>query len=427
MTKIDNKIGKRKRILVITRVSTGKQKSNTSTDSQLTWAYKTEKELNGKIVKTISVGMSGEVFLKRYREKILNVIKKEKIDYILVYKIDRFTRNLSQGTEMMNEIIKLGCKIITPSEVIDESSDLLMPHIEMAISEHNRKTIVERGIEGTISRLRQEIYPFNHLPIGMKTISDKNSPDYRKAYFDSSCKELIADLFHVFIEKKSYAATARIINKRYKDKLEKSLSTDRIKNALSNSMYIGFISFNGNRYGKNGSISNPNPSLIAIEGETFESAQEIIQRIKEKRSKNDTPLKDSLGDLVETYGFDMVISYLDKFLLIRCPKCGNINLDRNGPEIHQGHLLQKYQCTNEECGHQFRFPSVTQLKHLRSMNPRRCPQCGSANNFSVKRSALSGFFKVICNECHYEWHGPDSDSEFMRLYHLQTDESERIK
>jgi len=427
MTKIANKIGKRKRILVITRVSTGKQKSNTSTDSQLAWANKKADELDGDIVDEISVGMSGDVFLKRYQDRILKAIDEKKIDYILVYKIDRFTRNLSQGTLIMNEILKLGCKIITPSEVIDDSSDLLMPHIEMAISEHNRKTIVERGNEGIIYLLKKGIYPFKHLPIGMKTIGDKNSPEYRKVYFDHSFDDVIIDLFQFFIETKSYASTTRKINNVHKKKLQKHLSTDRVKNALSNTMYIGFIPFNGNRYGKNGSTSDPNLSLIAIDEETFETAQEVIQRIKGKRSKNVTPLKDSLGDLVETYGFDMVISYLDKFLLIRCPKCGNNNLDRNGPEINQGHLLQKYKCTNEECGHQFRFPSVQQLKHLRSMDPRRCPHCGSSNNFSIKRSALSGFFKVICNECHYEWHGPDSDNELLRLYHLQTDDSDKKK
>lgn len=427
MTKIINKIGKRKRILVITRVSTGKQKSNTSTDSQLAWANKKADELDGDIADEISVGMSGDVFLKRYRDRILKAIEEKKIDYILVYKIDRFTRNLSQGTLIMKEILKLGCKIITPSEVIDDSSDLLMPHIEMAISEHNRKTIVERGNEGIIYLLKKGIYPFKHLPIGMKTIGDKNSPEYRKVYFDHSFDDVIIDLFQFFIETKSYASTTRKINNIYKKRFRNPLSTDRVKNALSNTMYIGFISFNGNRYGKNGSTSDPNLSLIAIDEETFETAQEVIQRIKGKRSKNVTPLKDSLGDLVETYGFDMVINYLDKFILIRCPRCGNNKLDRNGPEINQGYLLQKYKCTNGECDYQFRFPSVQQLKHLRSMDPRRCPHCGSSNNFSIKRSALSGFFKVICNECHYEWHGPDSDNELLRLYHLQMDDSDTTK
>lgn len=418
MNKEENKNGKRKRILVITRVSTGKQKSNTSTDSQLAWAKKETKEINGKIVKTISVGMSGQTFLKEHREIIINTIKKEKIDYLLVYKIDRFTRNLSQGTQIMNEILKLGCKIKTHTEEIDESTDLLLPHIEMAVSEHNRKTIVERGSEGTISLLKQEKYPFKYIPIGMKVVTDKNSSDFRKIYFDHSFKDLIIDLFDIFLKEKSYASTERKINKSYETKLQKPLSRDRVKNALSNPIYIGFIQYMDKQYGKKGSDSEPNPSLKVIDEETFESAQKIIQRIKGKRSKNATPLKDSLGSLVQTYGFDMVINKLDKFLLIRCPKCGNINLDRNGPEIYQGHLLQKYKCTNKKCGHQFRFPSVKQLKRLQSMDPRRCPRCGSANDFTLTQSVLSGFFKITCNKCQYEWLGPDSDSELMRLFNI---------
>lgn len=410
-------IKRKKKCIIIVRVSTAKQKKGTSPKTQLTWGKKKAENLKAEIIKTIEDDMSGEIFLKKYRGEILDAIKKEKVDYVLVYTFDRFTRNLSQGTVMMNDIIKLGCSIVTPSEIIDKNSDLLMPNIQMAFSEHTRKNIVHKSKEGIVSLLKEGKYPFIHIPIGIKINKNKNSKSYRKARFDETYKGLITDLFTSFIDEKNYAKVTKVINKKYETLLEKSLTRDRVKKTLTNPIYIGYIPYSGDRYGKDGSNTKPNHDLIAIDENLFNKSQQIVKIISKSYQKTGKTLKNALADLIENNGLDVVINNLDNMIKICCPKCGNINLKKNGPDkdIINGQYTPKFICENCENNYQFRIPTAKQIKHLKSLDPRRCPKCGSADDFTVSKSMLSDYLQVVCNKCQYEWFAPISDYKFKQL------------
>jgi len=410
-----------KKCMILIRVSTAKQKKGTSPKTQKKWGNRRAGELKAVIVTTINVGISGKNWLKEYEGKILDTIIREKLDYVLVFDISRFTRKLSLGVETLNKILALGCAIVTSSEIIDAKTDLFMSHVEMAVAEHNRINIVEKGKQGILSLLAEGKYPFSHIPLGIIVNTDKHSINYRDASFDPKFTSFMMDL-HISIDiTKNFAKTAEEISQRYIKILDKPLSAEQVKGILTNPIYIGFFPFMGERVGKGGSNKIPHSQLIGITLKCFNKTQKTVAHIFNKKRKNGlTPLHDGLSDLIETYGFDVVINNTDDMLRLCCKKCRSLDLDKNGPEVITGHYTEKYTC--KKCGHQFRFPSTTQLKNLRCVDPRRCPRCGSADDFTVTSSVLSDYFQVTCNKCKYTWLAPVTDSKFKKLFDQQQDD-----
>jgi len=398
------------------RVSTSKQKKGTSPDIQKQWAVRRAEELDVDLRDELSIfdGISGVIFLKKYEKEIIQNITEKGVKYIFIHDWDRFTRKLTPGSQALDKIIALGCSVVTPSEIINGSSNLFMPHVQMAFSQYQRDSIVNNGRSGQISRLKEGKYPFRFLPIGVKR--DEND----KIYFDHSFDVLIQYIYNTYYQTKTdFVTIASTCNKQYDKLLEKPLSASQVKGILTNPIYIGFVLSESVRYGKDGSSTIPNPRLITVTNDIFDNVQKKIKENTKNRNKYETPLKDVLSEPIETYGFDVVLNNLDDMIIIRCKKCKKIDLYHMGGDVVGGHFLPKYLCNN--CDHQFRFPSVTQLNNLRSVDPRRCPRCGSADDFTVTRSVLSDYFHVTCNKCKYTWLASMTDGKFKKLFDQQQD------
>jgi DNA invertase Pin-like site-specific DNA recombinase len=399
------------------RVSSSKQKKGTSLDKQKQWAIKRAEELNVELIEDLNImdGVGGKKFLKKYEKKIVQNITEKNIKYIFFYDWNRFTRKLTLGSDTLDKILSLGCNVVTPSEIIDKSSNLFMAHVQMAFSQHQRDTIVTNGRLGQIARLKEGKYPFSHLPAGIKR--DVNE----KIYFDHSFKALIQDIYNTYYNTKiNFVTISSVCNKKYNKILEKTLSASQIKRILTNPIYIGFVLFEGVRYGKDGDSLIPNPLLIAVTNTLFDNVQKKIKENTKNRRKYETPLKDALSEQIETLGFDVVRNNLDDMIIIRCKNCKSIDLYQLGGDILQGHFVVKYLCKN--CNYQFRFPDTKQLKRLTMINPRRCPPCGSADDFTVTQSVLSNYFQVTCNKCIYTWLAPSTDIKIKKLFDQQQDE-----
>jgi len=155
----ENNRGKKqkKKAIVVARTATKGPNSGLTLKSQLNWARNKAEELGAEIVYTFSFsGMSAHRFFETYAGQILDNIRNQKIEYLLVCRLDRLTRNLAQGIDILNKILELGCAIVTSSEIIDNATDMLLPHIEFAISEHTRKIKMERRRRGTPKSHHQE-------------------------------------------------------------------------------------------------------------------------------------------------------------------------------------------------------------------------------------------------------------------------------
>lgn len=134
------------------RVSTkGQAKDGNSLEVQ----ERTLKEHGAKIIYTDS--FTGTRMERPELNKLLNVIKEG--DTLVVTKLDRFARSVSQASDLITGLIDRGIRVdVCNLGVLDNSSmSTLMRNILLSFAQFERDMIVERTQEGkAIARLRDD-------------------------------------------------------------------------------------------------------------------------------------------------------------------------------------------------------------------------------------------------------------------------------
>lgn len=205
--------------LGLCRVSTIEQGRGTSLESQEEWIRKKASEMGVELVELIKREVSGEKFPREVIDHVLRLTKAEKISYIFVYHIDRLTRGMDLGIELIKEIKKKDIKIVTSSGIIDPNdiNESFMLHINMAVSEHDQRKRREGVKRGIISRLKNGQYLFNDVRFGYAK-DDKNHLTLRL-----ECKPIVKFMFDVFNQTKKYSKTLDKVNGVMKEAVRKIL------------------------------------------------------------------------------------------------------------------------------------------------------------------------------------------------------------
>jgi len=332
------------------RVSTIEQGKGTSLESQEEWVKKKASEMDVELVAIIKREVSGEEFPNEVIDQILKLTKKEKLSYVFVYQIDRLTRGMYPGIDLIKEIEKREIKIVTYSRVLDPNDihESFSLHIDMAVSELEQKTRRERITRGIKTRLKRGEFPFKHLPFGYQR-DDKNNLALK-----IECMPIIKFIFDTFIQIKNYRKTWKRVNKKYL----LSIEYHSIKKILINPIYIGYLTWG--HYGKS-EEKFFFPELKCIDEETFEIAQSIINKISRNYQRDNEKIPNKIMDFIDKQGIESALELID-CLLPCCPKCKSTDLQRNGHETVGGRRTSKFIC--KKCSHGFRLPSRRMLNLL---------------------------------------------------------------
>ncbi len=378
------------KVIAIKRVSSDEQgRKGTSLQTQDEWIRKVVEERDFKIIRLISETVSGEVFPKKYFNELIELAEKEKIDYILVYSLDRFARNLPYGSYLLQKLAERGVKILTSVAEYDlnNPNDRQWVWISLLFSETENYYRCERTARGILKRLNEGGVPYKP-PFGCEILDGK-------VRIKPSYKPVIRFIFSSFIQLKCYNKVAELVNEKFGNEMDFRLDGQTVKRIITNPIYMGFVPWNGLLFGRDGSPDKPNENLRVIDDETFKKAQAIVRVINKKNSRKPNPSNDLVMKLIEEYGADMVLNLFN--LKVSCSKCDSINLKENGSEVIGGALVKKYIC--RECGYQFRFPAAKRLKEIKKLNPRRCMRCGTADRFIIKQN--KGLWELMCQDCGY--------------------------
>lgn len=377
--------------IAICRVSTSEQKNRTSLESQEKWCKDRAKEMDVEIVKIIKKDMSGVLFPKNYFNIIMDFVNKFSISYLFVYSIDRLSRSVSHGSNLIQALWDNDVKIVTSTITPDKNkhTDVIQVWFSLLIAEIEREGIYERTSRGIIHKLSHGVWPFR-VPFGYERTDVKLR--LKQGY-----KEKIQFIFDKFIETENYAETARATNEKFGLIIDKALTRYNINQIIKNRSYTGYFLWNGIIFGDENDNRKPNNDLIAIDKETFNKAQNVAYKISSRYGRSPSSLHLSIEEWIKTYGPGPVIS--DLSYLPTCPKCTSSELQCDGNDILNGTLVKRYRCKN--CTYRFRSPSAKQLKYFHSLNPMRCMKCGTADNFTVVDSPLKEWDIMTCNECDF--------------------------
>ncbi len=113
----------------------------------------------------------------KYQEMMARIRKKE-FTHLIVWKIDRISRNLRDFTEMYDELKECGTTFISKNEQFDTSSAMgeAMLKIILVFAELERKLTGERVYSIMLSRAEKGLWNGATVPLGYKWSSEKKFP-----------------------------------------------------------------------------------------------------------------------------------------------------------------------------------------------------------------------------------------------------------
>lgn len=113
-------------------------------------------------------GVSAKNMNRASMKKINNYIKDGEVDILLVYKLDRLTRNLSDLILFLNDCALNNVKFISLVERLDVTSAIgrLFVYIIGILAQFEREQISERTFTGLIEKARKGEYPYRLAPYG---------------------------------------------------------------------------------------------------------------------------------------------------------------------------------------------------------------------------------------------------------------------
>lgn len=188
----------------------------------------------------IDEGVSGKNLNRPQIKEMIEDIKKQKINNILVYKIDRLTRSTKDLIDLIDLFSKYNCEFNSLTESIDTStpSGRMFVKIIGLFAEFERETIAER-IKIGFERKAKE---------GYSLCSSTSSYGYMRKKgekiqtINEKEAKVVKDIFDLYIKYKNINKIKEyLINNNISTKKNKTWNNKIIKNILSNPNYIGKV------------------------------------------------------------------------------------------------------------------------------------------------------------------------------------------
>jgi site-specific DNA recombinase len=233
--------------VIYCRVSTKEQvKEGLSLQNQQKECEKYAQNLGYKISERFIE--KGESAKTSDRTKLIEMLtycadNKGKIDYLVVYKLDRFSRRTEDHFMIKAMLIKHGVRLISVTEPIGEDSaqSSLMETILAGFAQFDNDIRTERSKVGMHQRVKEGRWVFGRIPLGFKADKDEN----KKTILVKE-EETSKIVERAFIEYStglySQGEILKLVNNaglRSKKGLE--ISKQTINNMLKNPVYAGYI------------------------------------------------------------------------------------------------------------------------------------------------------------------------------------------
>lgn len=332
------------------RVSTKEQETNSSYDVQENCIKEYAKANNLEIIETfkeakpasgsentiISIDTINDILTRRPKlYEIINRAQNKEFKHLIVYSIDRFSRNLDEFLTLSALLEKRGIKIhfTKPGENISTGSSSLNKFIEIIkanIASMEADILSSRVKNAQLNKVSLGYWPGGRTPFGY--VAEKITNRHTKLKKSNYEEHIIKEIFELYNKGYGYRKISKILNEKHS---EMKFTKSKIEYIIKNEIYTGCIVWNrrgGRRknykFYKNSehTKSKKDDKMVVIDESTWNNACKIRQ-IKSS-SKNKGTFNSStfvLNGLLycghcnnplkgKNYG-------KNKKLVYRCPKC----------------------------------------------------------------------------------------------------------
>lgn len=199
-------------------------------------------EQTEKVVTFVDNGFSGGNVDRDGFQKMMRQVERGKISKIIVYRLDRISRSLSDFVNILNTLKKYNVKFISSQELFDTSSPYgeMIVKILMIFAEFERQSIIERVTQAYAHRSEMGFYMGGRKPYGF-TLTDTIIHNIKTKMLSPVAEE-IEQLKYIF---EAYSVPG-ITLRRLMDNLidnnilptDGSWSTGKISTILKNPIYV---------------------------------------------------------------------------------------------------------------------------------------------------------------------------------------------
>lgn len=287
---------------------------------------------------------SGTTTKKRYEfNRMLKDCEKGRFQYVIVHKLDRFSRNRIDSLISKNIMQKSGVQLISVLEPLSgKAEDIIMESMLIGMAEYYSANLGREVMKGMMVKAKKCEHTGGVPPLGYYV--DKET---RKLAVNENEAVIVRDIFDMFVKGYSYRLISEELNKKgYKTKLGNDFKVNSIYEIIVNKKYCGYYIYNrASTFDENGCRNNhkskSDDEIICIKGgvpaiiseETYEAAMTIIRKHK-------------LAPAVSTAKRVYLLSGL-----IECGECGK-TMTGNSRKGGSGNRYSSYRCShyrNESC------------------------------------------------------------------------------
>ncbi|MGN0319230.1 MAG: recombinase family protein [Lachnospira sp.] len=188
--------------------------------------------------------------------------------FIVVYQLDRFSRNRYDSAHYKNKLKKYGVRVLSARENINEdASGILMESVLEGMAEYYSAELsqkVSRGMEINASKC---LSTGGNRTLGFFIDKDK------KFQIDPDTAPIVSLIFQMYADGKSIVEITEHLNAQgYKTIQNKPFGKNSIRNILCNKRYIGTYTY------KDMEIPNGIPRIVS--DELFNKVQEVLKKNK---------------------------------------------------------------------------------------------------------------------------------------------------
>ena len=227
-------------------------------------------------------GFSGGNTDRPALQEMIHLIKKGKINRVIVYKLDRLSRSQKDTLELIEDLfIPHHVDFISMSENLDTSSAFGMAMVGMlsCFAQLEKQTITERMTIGREARAKEgKWHGGSSAPIGYDYVDGK-------LVINDFESMQIREIFSLFLKGHTFTEIASSFNAKGWTHKYGNWQLQRVRMCLKNPVYIGMVRFNGQMCE---GIHQP-----IIDKETFDKAAEILSKCPKMKTFKRRPINES--------------------------------------------------------------------------------------------------------------------------------------
>ena len=284
-------------------------------------------------------GYSAKNFERPDFQKMMSRVRAGEFTHILVWKIDRISRNLLDFTGMYAELKDIGVTFISKNEQFDTSTAIgeAMLKIILVFAELERNMTSERVTATMLSRASDGKWNGGRVAFGYNY--NKETHEFTINESESEVVKLMYDLYD---EQQSLLAVSKILNERgYRSRKGSAWSPVTVGNLMRSPFYIGTMRYNYRNENKSVWSFRPEADWIMFEEHhpqivTHEQWNRVVDTMRSQRRGQPGSGKSYNRDNVHIFAG-----------LLTCGYCGNLMTASKDRVRKTGWRPSMYNCSNK--------------------------------------------------------------------------------